>query len=195
MPPSPAPSADLDRTALVVVDFQQAFDERDHWSPTGRRDNPDCEENVLALVAEWREHGRPLVFVRHDSTEPGSPLAPGQPGNAFRPELTGEPDLLVSKQVNSAFYGEPDLDAWMKQRGLPAFAVCGVQTNHCVETTARMGGNLGYEVLFVLDACHTFDRRAPDGEVVPAEVLSRSTATSLHGEFATVVCTKDLISV
>ncbi len=184
---------DLDAFALVVVDLQRAFDDHDHWSPTGRRDNPACEAHVAALVAAWREHGRPVVFVRHDSTEPGSPLAAGTPGNAFKPELTGTPDLLVTKGTNSSFYGEPDLDAWLRGQGLRGFAVCGIQTNHCVETTARMGGNLGYEVLLVADACHTFDRRHPDGEVIAAEQLARATAASLHGEFATVVRTAELV--
>jgi nicotinamidase-related amidase len=183
-----------DATALVVVDLQRAFDDHDFWSPTGRRNNPECEANVAALVTAWREHGRPVVFVRHDSVEDVSPLRPGEPGNAFKPELTGEPDLLVTKQVNSAFYGEPDLDAWLRGRGLGAFAVCGIQTNHCVETTARMGANLGYDVLFVLDACATFDREGPDGTVMTADELTRATATSLHDEFATIVSTRDLLS-
>ncbi len=184
-----------DRLALVVVDLQLAFDDLEHWSPTGRRDNPGCERNVVALVEHWRARGRPVVFVRHDSVEPGSPMAPGAPGNALRPQLGGgPPDLLVIKSVNSAFYGEPDLDAWLRARDLAGFAVCGVQTNHCVETTARMGGNLGHEVFFVLDACHTFDRLHPDGSVVTAEQLSRATAASLHGEFATVVATADLLA-
>jgi nicotinamidase-related amidase len=99
----------------------------------------------------------------------------------------------VTKQVNSAFYGAPDLDAWLRQRGISSFALCGITTNHCVETTARMGGNLGYDVLFVLDACATFDREGPDGEVVTAEELTRATAASLHDEFATVVSTRDLV--
>ncbi len=30
----------------------------------------------------------------------------------------------------------------------------GIQTNHCAETTARMGGNLGHDVRFVLGATH-----------------------------------------
>ena len=55
-----------------------------------------------------------------------------------------------------------------------------------------MGGNLGYDVLFVLDAAHTFDRAGPDGEMVTADELARATATSIHGEFATVVKTADL---
>ena len=179
-----------DATALVVVDLQQAFDDDEYW---GRRNNPGCEANVAALVAEWRARDRPVVFVRHDSDEDVSPLRPGEPGNAFKPELTGEPDLLVTKQVNSAFYGEPDLDGWLRGRGISAFALCGIATNHCVETTARMGGNLGYDVLFVLDACATFDRTGPDGKLVTAEDLTRATAASLHGEFATVVTTRDLL--
>ena len=71
--------------------------------------------------------------------------------------------------------------------------VCGITTNHCCETTARVGGNLGYDVLFVLDATHTFDRMAPDGSTVTADDLARVTATNLHGEFATVVGTADLL--
>ena len=180
-------------TALVVVDVQRAFDDHSHWSPTGHRDNPDCEANVAALIEAWRADGGPIVFVRHDSSEPGSPLAPDHPGNAFKDVVTGEPDLLVTKQVNSAFYGAPDLDAWLREHDLGALALCGIQTNHCVETTARMGGNLGYDVTLVLDACHTFDREGPDGTLMTAEELSRATATSLHGEFATVVRTADVV--
>lgn len=176
----------------MVVDLQRGFEDLGYWSPTGRRNNPRCEANVAALVDEWRKRGRPIVFVRHDSTERGSPLEPGQEGNEFRSELTGEPDLLVTKQTNSAFYGEPDLHAWLQARELTGFAVCGIQTNHCVETTARMGGNLGYDVTFVADACHTFDRLGPDGELVTADELTRATLASLHGEFATVVRTADL---
>jgi nicotinamidase-related amidase len=177
-------------TALIVVDVQQAFDDVDYW---GRRNNPACEVNVARLIEAWREERRPLVFVRHDSDEEVSPLRPDEPGNAFKPEVSGEPDLLVTKQVNSAFYGSPDLDAWLREREISSFALCGITTNHCVETTARMGGNLGYDVLFVLDACATFDREGPDGEVVTAEELTRATAASLHDEFATVVSTRDLV--
>jgi len=56
-----------------------------------------------------------------------------------------------------------------------------------------MGANLGFDVDFVLDATHTFDRATPDGTVIPADVLMQVTAANLHGEFATVVRTADLI--
>ncbi|MDZ7917336.1 MAG: hypothetical protein U5O16_36845 [Rhodococcus sp. (in: high G+C Gram-positive bacteria)] len=57
-----------------------------------------------------------------------------------------------------------------------------------------MAGNLEYETYFVIDATHTFDRVGPDGTTVPAATLSAITATNLHGEFATVVTTDDLLS-
>jgi nicotinamidase-related amidase len=180
---------DLAGYALVVVDVQKGFDA----SVWGNRNNPDAETNVATLIDEWRRAGRPVVFVRHDSDRDGSPLQAGTSGNEFKEEVTGEPDVLVVKHVHSAFYGTPDLHAWLGERGIGGFVVCGVQTNHCVETTARMGGDLGYDVLLALDASWTFDRPTPDGEIVTAEQLTSSTAASLHGEFATVVRTSDLI--
>ena len=175
--------------ALVVVDVQQAFDDP-VW---GNRNNPACEEHIAALVESWRRRGEPVVFVRHDSVEPDSPLRPDRPGNAFKPLLTGEPDLLVAKHVNSAFLGDPPLAPWLRDHGIQEIAICGIQTNFCCETTARMGGNLGYAVRFVLDATHTFDRTGPDGRVVPAETLARVTATNLHDEFAVVCSTDDVV--
>ncbi|HET6551171.1 MAG TPA: cysteine hydrolase family protein [Solirubrobacter sp.] len=171
--------------ALLVVDVQRAFDDTGYWGP---RNNPACEDNVGALIAHARARGWALVYVRHDSSEADSPLRPGQPGNDFKAVVTGEPDLLVTKQVNSCFYGDPDLHAWLQERGIGSLVVCGITTNHCCETTARMAGNLGYDVRFAIDATHTFDR----GDLT-ADQLAHATATNLEGEFAAVVRTQDLI--
>ncbi len=180
-----------DRTALLVVDVQRGLDDTEHW---GNRNNPDCESNIAALLGAWRDAGRPVVYIRHDSVEPGSPLAPDKPGNAFKDVVDGEPDLLVAKTVNSAFYGTPDLHAWLQKEGIDEVVVCGITTNQCCETTARMAGNLGYRTLFALDATHAFDRRDLDGGVIPADEIVRVTAANLEGEFATVVSTEALLS-
>jgi nicotinamidase-related amidase len=182
----------LDRLALLVVDVQQGFGDP-VW---GVRNNPDAEANIAALLAAWRAAARPVVHVRHDSDEDGSPLRPDGPGNALQPFVVaaGAPDLLVSKSVNSSFHGTPDLDAWLRERGLEGIVVCGITTNHCCETTARVGGNLGHRVLFVTDATYTFDRAGPDGVVIAADELARVTSANLHDEFATVVTTAVLVA-
>lgn len=176
--------------ALVVVDFQRAFDDAEYW---GRRNNPACEENVGALIEAWRARGQPVVFVRHDSDEPRSPLRPGEPGNALKDELGGTPDLLVSKRVNSAFHGDPDLAAWLHGNQIGTVVICGIQTNMCCETTARVGANLGFDVRFALDATHTFDLSAQDGGTLTADELARVTAANLDPEFGRVVSTTEAI--
>lgn len=186
---SPHPGR-LDRPALVVIDVQRGFDDADFW---GQRDNPSCETNISALIAHWRSNQWPLVFVQHESDDPESPLASASSGGEFKDLITGTPDLLVRKSVNSSFYGTPDLDAWLRAEGCGQVVICGITTNHCCETTARMAGNLGYETYFAIDATHTFDRRSPDGTTVPAATLSMVTATNLDGEFATVLDTASLL--
>lgn len=178
--------------ALVVVDVQQGFADAAFWGP---RDNPDAEQNIADLVAAWEASGRPVVLVRHTSVA-GRPLAADAPGHAFQPVVADvEPALLVDKTVNSAYYGTPDLHAWLTAAGIEQLVLCGIQTNMCVETTARMAGNLGYRVVLPIDATHTFDLAGPDGTVVPAADLARATAANLHGGgFATVTSTAEVLA-
>lgn len=187
-----------ENAALVVVDVQKGFDEADFW---GARNNPEADDNIASLIDVWQATGRPVVFVRHDSRKPGSPLRTGYEGNAFKEYVerrrgkgVAGAELLVTKTVNSAFYGAPDLDAWLKGEGISQFVVAGIQTNMCVETTARMGGNLGYDVVVAYDATHTFDLEGPFGWRRSADELAQASAVSLHGGgFARVVATKEVV--
>jgi len=181
----------MDRVALIVVDVQRGFEDP-VW---GERNNPACEDNVVTLIEAWRAQGQPVVFVRHDGVEEGSPFTPGRPGNELDPILTGEPDLLVAKNVNSAFHGDPDLAAWLRAEGIARIAVCGIQTNMCCETTARVAANLGFEMDFVLDATYTFGLPAHDGGTISADELARVTAANLDPEFGRVMSTREAVSV
>jgi nicotinamidase-related amidase len=104
----------------------------------------------------------------------------------------------VDKRVNSAFHGSPDLNAWLRGRGIGAIVLAGIQTNMCVETTARVGGNLGYRVTVPLDATRTFPLSAEvAGERVEltAEELTRATAVNLAGgQFAAVTTTERVLA-
>ena len=181
----------LPSAALLILDVQKAFDDP-AW---GVRNNPACEENIARLIAVWRERGEPVVFVRHDGLEEESPyhtLGRDHPGNAFKDLLTGEPDLLVTKHVNSAFHGEPDLEGWLRENEIESIAVCGIQTQMCAETTARVGANLGFDMTFVIDATYTFDLPAYGGGTLTADEVARVTASNLDPEFGRVTTTAEL---
>ncbi|WP_417510922.1 cysteine hydrolase family protein [Microbacterium sp.] len=183
--------------ALIIIDMQVGFDDLDFWGPTT---NHACEENVRLLISEWERSGEPIVVVRHDSLSESSPLHPANPGNALvSPVGAIEPALLVVKSVNSAFYGSPDLHAWLQEASIDDVVICGIQTNMCVETTARMAGNLGYSTTVVLDATRTFELNgyvAGIGMVHrSADELMANTALVLQeGGFARIASTREFIA-
>lgn len=181
-----------ENAALIVVDVQDGFDDP---SLKGIRNNPKADQNIEAIIKLWETKAQPIVVVQHDSVESGSVLNPSNPGNSLKSFVQKiQPSLKVSKTVNSAFYGTPDLDQWLKSADIHQIVIIGIQTNMCCETTARMAGNLGYDVIFVPDAMHTFDSVGPDGIVVTADELTRATVASLFdGEFAKIASTADLL--
>ena len=182
--------------ALIVIDMQRGFDDLDFWGATAK---PECERNVAALIDAWSAAGEPIVVVRHDSVSPASPLHPANPGNALVDAVGAvDPALFVAKDVNSAFYGDPDLHAWLGAEGIRELVICGIQTNMCVETTARMAGNLGYDTTVVIDATRTFDLTtdaAGLGRITrTAAELMETTALELQaGGFARIGTTASLV--
>lgn len=179
---------DLDRAVLLPVDMQQAFDA----PPWSRRWNPDVDTNGLALLRAWRAAGRPIIHVRHDSVEPGSSLAPGTPGNAFRPGFGPQGDEpLVTKSVNSAFIGT-DLDLRLKRLGAKHVVVFGISTDMCVSTTVRTGANMGWDMILVPDACDCFDLPDAQGATIAAEEIQRAHVATLAVEFCRTMPTIEL---
>ncbi len=177
------------QSALIVVDVQRAFDD-----PTwGERNNPLAECNIAALLAAWRATGRPVMHVRHRNSTPGGRFHPDAPGFAAKPEARELPgELVLTKQVNSAFIGT-DLEARLHAGGIATVVIVGITTDRCVSTTTRMAGNLGFDTVIVSDATATFDRTGPDGRHYSADVMHDTALASLHGEFATVASTAQVL--
>jgi len=178
--------------ALIVIDVQRAFDE---WEAAGkRRNNPDAVARIVDLLAAFRACGAPIFHIRHEGTKPNSTFRPERSGYAVKDEAreqAGEP--VIVKRVNSAFIGT-DLEARLRASDIATLVICGATTNHCVETTTRMAGNLGFDARLVRDATWTFDRVGADGQTHSAEAIHAMTLSNLNEEFARIVTTNDVIA-
>ena len=178
-------------TALIIIDVQKGFDEP-KW---GVRNNLFAEENIAKLLKAWRQAKCPIFHIKNDSTEPNSPLRPNLPGNEIKdivkPQVN---ELLIIKHVNSAFIGT-DLEKKLRENGIKTLVMVGLTTDHCVSTTARMAGNLGFTVYVVSDATATFDRKGFNEKHYSAEEMHELALVSLQNEFATIVETESLIAL
>ncbi|MEI5522117.1 isochorismatase family protein [Streptomyces brasiliscabiei] len=183
--------------ALIVIDVQESFRVLPQWEAIS---DPKIADKVNRLVRLARRAGDLVVWVLH--SEPGS-------GDVFDPalgqvrlleELDGREDgePLVHKTSHNAFT-TTNLQQLLTGHGVRELTVCGIRTEQCVETTARVGSDLGYGVTFVVDATATEPiphRDAPadmtvaellaDPRTLPAAEVVRRTEYALAGRFATI---------
>ncbi len=175
--------------ALVVIDVQQGFLDPS-WGP---RNNPDAEANIARLIAAWRRHGRPIRHVHHSSRSPAGSFYEGAPGHEPKPEAMPAPSEPIHlKEVNSGFIGTT-LERDLRAEGADTLVVVGLTTNHCVSTTVRMAGNLGFTTYVVEDATAAFDRAGLDGKTRPAADVHAAALSDLSDEFATITRTDEVL--
>lgn len=181
--------------ALILIDIQKGFDDP-YW---GDRNNPDAEANAGRLLDAWRGARRRVFHVRHASRTTSSPLSPTGPGFAFKDVVAprpGEPEFV--KSVNSGFIGT-DLEAQLRAAGVKSVVLFGLTTPHCVSTTTRMAGNLGFTAYVAADACADFAANTTRGWregatlAIDPELSHRVALAHLHGEFATVLDTDEIL--
>jgi nicotinamidase-related amidase len=179
-----------EHAALIIIDMQKGM-----RSPTlPPRNNPQAEDNIARLHAAWRESGRPVVSVRHISRSPASVFAPGQGGVEFQERFLPLPhEHVVEKNVPDAFI-HTGLERWLHARGIRHLVIAGVSTNNSVEASARTAGNLGFETVVVADACFAFDKQDFGGTWRSAEEVHLMALANLHGEYAQVLSTEEVIA-
>lgn len=178
-------------TALLLIDIQKGLSEP-FW---GERNNPQAEKNINTLLKLFRAAGMAILHIQHLSTSSESPLRPGQPGvefMEFTQPIHGE--YIFQKNVNSAFIGT-QLEKILKKNKIKTLVCVGISTDHCVSTTVRMAGNLGFKTFVIADATIAFERTGFDGTHYSAESVHAITLASLHKEFATVMNTTELINL
>ena len=177
----------MTHAALLLIDVQKGCDDPS-W---GNRNNPEAEQHIALLLAGWRRKSLPIIHIQHRSTEPTSTLRPDQPGFEFKDEATplnGEKQF--TKAVNSAFIGT-GLEKYLRTHNIQSLVIVGLTTDHCVSTTTRMAGNLGFDVILVSDATAMFDRAGQDGVRYTASDIHLA---SLNGEFCDVRSTAQVMN-
>jgi nicotinamidase-related amidase len=189
-------------SALIVIDVQESFRQQPEWAAIS---NPGIVSQVSRLVQASRANGELVVWVLHAEAGSGTEFDPASghvrliDGLATR---DGEP--VVVKTSHNAFT-TTNLQQILTSRGIGEVVICGIRTEQCCETTARVASDFGFGVTFVTDATATSPiqhRDAPPGRSMDEiladprtlqtdDILAR-TEYALAGRFATIAAVSDL---
>ncbi len=104
-----------------------------------------------------------------------------------------EKEVIITKKVNSDFIGT-NLEELLKANDITTVVITGLTTPHCVSTTTRMSGNLGFDTYLISDATAAFGMRDQNDTYYDAETIHNISLATLHDEFATILTTDQLIN-
>ena len=179
--------------ALILVDVQKAFLEKDY--PGINRNNHDAEFICGNILSKWRELKLPIVHVRHSSTSPDSKLHKSKPGFEFNNYVKPlDNEIVLTKKVNSAFIGTK-LENILYNMNINTLVFVGMTTNHCISSTVRMSGNLGFETYLISDSTACYDTMGMDGKMIDCNIIYESSLANLSKEFATIINSNKLFSL
>ena len=159
---------DLARTALLVIDMQEAFIALGRVCATGAR---AIVGNINALMKAVRRYGT-IVLTRHTMTAHGEYALPrwqadmprvrtmaplfeaGTKPHAIDPRIDVAPaDVVIDKYRFSALTrNSSTLPEVLEARSVNNVIVTGVAANCCCESTARDASQLGFKTFFVSDS-------------------------------------------
>jgi len=163
--------------ALIVIDMQRGMFADPAVPP---HDGAGVVARIVGLIDAARAAGAAVIFVQHEGGA-GDVLERGQPGFALCPEINplgGEPVLV--KRFCSGFQ-QTELAALLAGQGITRIAVCGMQTEYCIDTTCRAAFERGFLVTLIGDAHTTFDNA-----VIPAAAIIAHHNATLAGGFVTL---------
>lgn len=178
--------------ALILIDIQDSFRLQPSWEAISA---PDIVERANRLVDAAHVAGDLVVWVLHQAPGSGGPFDPTSGLVTLQPGLrTSADDLTVIKTSHNAFT-TTNLAQQLNRAGITTLRIAGIRTEQCVETTARLASDMGYQVDLVLDACATHPLPLSDGSgVLTAQQVTERTAAALGGRFATITTIDDVVA-
>ncbi|GAA1972283.1 isochorismatase family cysteine hydrolase [Microbacterium pumilum] len=170
-------------SALIVVDLQQST------LPNARAAvSADWLANVMTLIEAFRERELPVVIATSLGTPPGrtSYADSGRDwpagATALASEITpADSDIRIERRGLSVFVGT-DLATILRAADVAEVVIVGIATSFGVESSARAGYDLGFDVVVVSDAIADLRRASMDhslAHVLPVVGRVRTTADVL----------------
>ena len=189
--------------ALIVIDVQESFRQDPQWQAIS---NPGIADDVARLVDGVRASGDLVVWVLHAEAGSGDSFDPASGHVRLIEPLAARPGEPVLTKTSHNAFTTTNLQQILTQQGITEVAICGIRTEQCCETTARVASDLGYRVTFVTEATATNPiphRDAPAAQTV-AELLAdprtlaisaivERTEYALAGRFATIATIADVV--
>ena len=186
-------SVSLDRSALIVVDMQNATGARD--GALGRRMAKERSNstnyrfdriealvvpNTKRLLAGFRAGGGGVVYLTVGAGRKDAADAPphmrklfletdnyvGSREHEIVDELKPEPGELFLRKTSIGAFASTGIDHMLRCMGWDTLFMTGVSTNMCVETTAREAADRGYNVTMVEDACGSTREELHEGTMI-----------------------------
>jgi nicotinamidase-related amidase len=154
-------------SALIIIDVQQALCSGQYAA----FEIDAVIERINGISTKARAAAMPVIFVQHEEDE--GPLPYGGAGWQLAATLTVQPDDLRVRKTTPDSFHQTNLHQLLRERGVDALLICGLQTDFCVDTTVRRAFTLGYSATLVADAHSTLD----NGVLTAAQIIAHHNAT------------------
>jgi nicotinamidase-related amidase len=158
-------------SALIVIDVQESFLQLPLWAASSC---PGITGPVSRLVAAARGRGDLVTWILHAAPGSGGPFDPERGFVALMDGLAAGPGEPVLTKTSHNAFTTTRLQQLLTESGVRDLVICGIRTEQCCETTARLASDLGFGVTFVTEATATTPiphRDFPPGRSV-AEILA-----------------------
>lgn len=178
------------QTALILIDIQNEY------FPGGwltLHEPERAAENAARLLEHCRNRRLPVLHIRHiNDRENATYFVPGTHGADIYARVAPLPDepVIVKHRPNGFF--RTALQQQLSGNGVEHLVICGMMSHMCIDTTVRAASDLGYAVTVAQDACTTREL-CMNGRVIPANTVHDAFMAALHGSFADVRNSHDII--
>ena len=165
-------------TALLLVDpYNDFLSEGGKLYPHIKEvaDKVNLHDNLRQIVSLCRSVGITIFFVPHrrwraeryegwvnyaptqERSRDLKLFADGEWGGEFHPDFQPQDgDVIVQEHWAQSGFANTDLDMLLKKRGAVKIVIVGLRVNTCIDSTARFGMELGYNVSLITDATAGF---------------------------------------